>query len=166
MTINELANAGFIRAMRRAHSGVYYQLNEANARKLYISEQEKHHADFSCTQVGFIIDHNNPFLGASPDGVINCSCCGKGVLEIKCPYKHKQSSVAEAVLNDRSFFVDQNMELKRSHRYFSQVQLQMLVVQVDYCDLCVYTNVDFQIFRIRRDDGFCDNLIRKTTDFS
>lgn len=139
--------------------------NEANARKLYISEQEKHHADFTCTQVGFIIDHNNPFLGASPDGVINCSCCGKGVLEIKCPYKHKQSSVAEAVLNDRSFFVDQNMELKRSHRYFSQVQLQMLVVQVDYCDLCVYTDVDLQIFRLRRDDGFCDNLICKTTEF-
>ena len=27
-----------------------------------------------------------PFLGASPDGLVCCSCCGKGLLEIKCPY--------------------------------------------------------------------------------
>ncbi|KAK0132987.1 hypothetical protein N1851_031645 [Merluccius polli] len=28
-------------------------------------------------------------LGASPDGVANCSCCGRGAVEIKCPYKYQ-----------------------------------------------------------------------------
>lgn len=34
-------------------------------------------------------------MGASPDGIVNCVCCGKGVLEIKCPY----SCVDKLLLN-------------------------------------------------------------------
>ena len=30
----------------------------------------------------------SPRLGASPDGVVQCECCGNGVLEIKCPYMY------------------------------------------------------------------------------
>ena len=26
-----------------------------------------------------------PYIGASPDGLVCCSCCGEGVLEVKCP---------------------------------------------------------------------------------
>ena len=29
---------------------------------------------------------NKSFIGASSDAVVSCSCCGKGVLQIKCPY--------------------------------------------------------------------------------
>ena len=35
---------------------------------------------------GTIIDKNYPFLSASPDLIIDCKCCGKGLVEIKCPY--------------------------------------------------------------------------------
>ena len=31
------------------------------------------------------IDIEHLYIGASPDGVIDCAICGKGVLEIKCP---------------------------------------------------------------------------------
>lgn len=95
-----------------------------------------------------MIDPNYPFLGASPDGFVTCSCCGKGVLEVKCPYKHKQPLVLEADANDRSFFLDEHMQLKRLHRYFSQVQLQMQVAGVTYCDLCVYTDLDMKVVRV------------------
>ena len=36
-------------------------------------------------EAGLFIDPYRPFLGASPDGIVNCKCCGKGVIEIKCP---------------------------------------------------------------------------------
>ena len=26
-----------------------------------------------------------PYIGASPDEIVCCSCCGEGVLEVKCP---------------------------------------------------------------------------------
>ena len=28
-------------------------------------------------------------MGESPDGLVNCSYCGSGVVEIKCPYTCK-----------------------------------------------------------------------------
>ncbi|XP_077553350.1 uncharacterized protein LOC144168189 [Haemaphysalis longicornis] len=31
------------------------------------------------------------FFAASPDGLVECSCCGRGVLEIKCPCKHRNA---------------------------------------------------------------------------
>ncbi|GLV46247.1 hypothetical protein CBL_12324 [Carabus blaptoides fortunei] len=32
---------------------------------------------------------SHPQLGASPDGIITCSCCGTGCIEIKCPFHMK-----------------------------------------------------------------------------
>ena len=37
-----------------------------------------------------------PYLGASPVLIVECTCCGKGVVEIKCPSCGK--SVAEIKL--------------------------------------------------------------------
>ena len=46
------------------------------------------HQDFTLTKAGLYISKEKPFLGACPDGIISCSCCGKGALEIKCPFKY------------------------------------------------------------------------------
>lgn len=32
-----------------------------------------------------------PYLGASPDGLTHCNCCGEGLLEIKCPYSIRKA---------------------------------------------------------------------------
>ena len=45
-----------------------------------------HHENMSITTAGLHIHPVYPYLGASPDGWPECTCCGKGVLEIKCPY--------------------------------------------------------------------------------
>jgi len=45
---------------------------------------------------GLVVNPQWPFIGACPDGVIECDCCGRGVLEIKCPYCHRDSSVLAA----------------------------------------------------------------------
>ena len=29
---------------------------------------------------------DHPYIGASPDAIVTCDCCGKGIVEIKCPY--------------------------------------------------------------------------------
>ena len=47
------------------------------------------HENFKISNAGLFIDDTHPFLRASPDGMVKCSCCGKGVLEIKCPFCHK-----------------------------------------------------------------------------
>lgn len=45
-----------------------------------------HHLSFHCSETGIFVSKDYPYLAASPDGVTECKCCGKGILEIKCPF--------------------------------------------------------------------------------
>ena len=46
------------------------------------------HENFMVIQCGLILDPEFPFMGATPDGLVNCKCCDTGVLEIKCHYNY------------------------------------------------------------------------------
>ena len=66
-----------------------------------------------------------PFLAATPDGVVSCSCCGEGLLEIKCPFKYRNSQPAS--IEDESFYlhkVGSEVTLDKKHDYYYQVQGQ------------------------------------------
>jgi len=43
------------------------------------------HSDFKVTPCGFFVDLKIPYIGASPDGLVECTYCNKGVAEIKYP---------------------------------------------------------------------------------
>lgn len=57
---------------------------------------QKNHADLSVNESGFVTNSTWPHLDATPDGVADCACCGKGVVEIKCPFCSRNEDV-EAV---------------------------------------------------------------------
>ena len=58
------------------------------ARTAYLAEvSEYHHVGLSHTNAGLHVKPNFPHLGTSPDVIVNCECCGTGVVEIKCPLK-------------------------------------------------------------------------------
>ena len=60
-----------------------------------------------------------------------------GILEVKCPYFKCEISPEEAC-SDANFYselVNSNIQLKKTHLYFHQVQLQLY----DWCDFRVYT---------------------------
>lgn len=65
--------------------------HEDECRQAYSSHQTHQHTNFEIELSGFAINSQHPFLGATPDGIISCDCCGKGALEIKCPFKHRQN---------------------------------------------------------------------------
>ena len=81
------------------------------------------HQDFTLRKVGLYISKEKPFLGASPDGIISCSCCGKGALEIKCPFKY--ISGLQGVAGSSAYCLSTNYTLKEGHEYYAQVQLHM-----------------------------------------
>lgn len=60
---------------------------EETARQAYTAYMSQSHPDFSISSCGLVVRH----LGSSPDGIARCTCCGKGVVEIKCPYKYSDS---------------------------------------------------------------------------
>ena len=51
-----------------------------------MSKKSKCHRDLVLSVSGLVIDASYPHMGASPDGIVECGCCGRGVIEIKCPY--------------------------------------------------------------------------------
>ena len=60
--------------------------NENTAREAYKEITSLDHEDFVVTCTGLHVCVSSAHLGASPDGLTSCSCCGKGIVEIKCPY--------------------------------------------------------------------------------
>ena len=56
------------------------------AKQKYIEWFKENHRVTSYRECGLFIDETKQYLGASPDLIVECSCCGKGVVEIKRPY--------------------------------------------------------------------------------
>ena len=114
---------------------------------------------------GLFVDYQNPYLGASPDGLVECACCGKGVLEVKCPFCHKDNLPED----DSGFYMvnsDGKWSLKRSHSYFYQVQLQLHVCSdALYADFVAWSQAEVAIDRIYRDDQFFEDCLEKARNF-
>ena len=81
------------------------------------------HMNYICTILGLIINTIYPHLGANPDGIINCKCCGEGLLEIKCQFSVKDLHPARQA--DKVNFSSAFGMLKRSHKFYAQVQGQL-----------------------------------------
>ncbi len=65
------------------------------------------HAGFQLRESGLVVSPDYPFLAASPDRVMTCPCHGKVMIEVKCPYKHRSSTIASAVKMDEQFCLEE-----------------------------------------------------------
>lgn len=142
--------------------------NEDTARESYLMAMQDLHADFSVSASGLIIHPELPWIGASPDGVVTCSCHEPGVLEIKCPFSAKDRTLRECVKDPRFCLTvteEGVMSLKLDHGYMYQVQTQMRVAEVTYCDFVVWTPQEVFIQRIVFDDIFFDEAYLKVVNF-
>ena len=114
-----------------------------------------------------------PHLGASPDGIVECSCCGKGVLEIKCPYCHCSEDIDALAEDPKSCLTksaDGSCSLDKSHPYYYQVQVEMFVCTVQYCDFCVctfpsQTTASLHVERIFPDKKMWEGCVQASTRF-
>ncbi|KAK7895769.1 hypothetical protein WMY93_021094 [Mugilogobius chulae] len=129
---------------------VWGRENEKIGRQHYINYISKRHNNVTVDITGFVVRPDEPHLGTSPDGTVSCSCCGDGVLEIKCPYRYREGLRGAHLSED--FCLDQRMQLKKKHQYYHQVQLHMFVSNVNYCDFIVWTTKELIINRIQRDE--------------
>ena len=90
--------------------------------------------DFEIKDSGFAINPEHPCVGARPDAICYCNCHGTGCVEIKCPYKARDSTITEAVgvLEKTS---NGCLQLDRKRLYYAQVQLQLPSAKLDLVDL-------------------------------
>jgi len=123
---------------------------------------------------GLFLNPKWPYLGASPDGIVTCRCCTQGVVEIKCPFCHRNDAVAE-LSHDVQFCLKKSSNtclfLDHAHVYYYQVQTQMFVCEADYCDFVVCTfpgdqnEPNIHIENIFPDEQFWSECIEKVSFF-
>jgi putative phage-type endonuclease len=110
---------------------------EANARQVYELS-----TGFTTEQVGFasIGEH----VGASPDGLVG----DDGLVEIKCPTAR--------------VFTEYLYTKKVDPKYYAQMQMQMYVLERQWCDYVVY-NQNFTpayiVQRVERDEKVIDKIV-------
>lgn len=129
---------------------------------------QDHHENFMVEASGLIINPELPWLAATPDGRISCQCHGDVVLEIKCPFTSKDCSLTDC-LKDPRFCLgigeDGTPALKGDHDYMFQVQAQMHIANVNYCDFLVWAPQQVFLQRIRYDAAFFQNAYKQVVLF-
>ena len=145
----------------------------------YGRESEKLMFETYCTSLGNMFHHSlevkrtgmricptEPWLSASGDGRFTCACHGSGILEIKAPYRWRSHTPDEAA-QDSDFYLDTQLELKKSHKYYAQIQLQMFVYDCQWCDFVVYFGEkrQFTVKTIPRDDSYLSNTLPQLRTF-
>ena len=124
------------------------------------------HACF-VSNCGLVVNPSWPWLGASPDRKV-VTRDSRGLVEVKCPYSKRDQDLLEAC-TDTGFFLhanDQNQpRLKTTSNHYMQVQGQMAVAGLTWCDFVVYTNKSMLVERIQFDADLWHQMVDKLTAF-
>lgn len=117
------------------------------------------------------------FLGASSDGKVLCrnvdTCC-YGCLEIKCPYSINNNITIELTPSEvadkfSDFYmkkdIDGQLHLSHNHAYYAQVQGEIAILNVEWCDFVVFSKGKVVVDRILADLDYWDNLQEKMEQF-
>ena len=137
--------------------------HEKDALEEYQKRMETTHDGFKMETSGFVISDKFPFIGASPDSIVECNCCGKGTVEVKCPYCVRDKLVEEKVACLEN--VDGRTQLSRTHQYYYQVQTQIFVCNVDYSDFVVWTKEGIHQERVAPDNDLWEEICERSTGF-
>ena len=135
-----------VRTQRKENASIVWgRSNESCALEKYKQEKLASAYVLTVTKTGLWISPEYPFLGACPDAAIHnpSECQPFGFAEVKCPYKHRYTTPKDACA-DPSFCCElvqcdgkEQLKLKCSHIYYSQVQGQMAIGHRTWCDFIV-----------------------------
>lgn len=83
---------------------------------------------------GLFVDRENPFLGASPDGLVD----DDKIVEVKCTPSIGKTSLVDATLDKKFKFCLEvtetgQLQLKQNHKYYWQVQGQLNITNKSKC---------------------------------
>lgn len=144
-----LKQQGLLKISYNNYHYIYYRYgctDENTARLEYSTIAISCHSKFVIRSCGFFVSPLMPFVGASPDGVVHCDCCGRGGLEIKCPHCSKDKAPDSSIryLEDTAC----GLALKKDSEYYYQVQAQIYICCLKYCDFVVWTPHGIHLERI------------------
>lgn len=109
---------------------------------------------------GIWIHPDHPFLGCSPDGLIN----NDELLEIKCPYSAKDCGIS---VDTVKYMIEEEgcLKLDRQHEYYYQVQGQLMCTGRSACYFLVWSPKNSVVEKIERDNIFITAMVEKLCNF-
>lgn len=139
----------------KCDSVLHGQRYEKEALKRYETDNKK-----TVQECGIFVSKVHPFLGASPDGIVDSDL----LCEVKCPFSAKNKSITVKTVPYLEFN-DGKLSLKRKHDYYFQIQGQLLCSDRKMCDFIVYTLTDVKYIRVNRDMDFIRSMTEKLECF-
>ena len=147
----------------------YGKNNEHKAIQLFIKENKKLHRGLVVKETGLHIFESCVFLGASPDGIMTCSCCNTAkVVEVKCLWAHRNQKPKEAALAMKGYFDIDNagkLVLRKETKWFYQMQMEMIATQLPTGVLVLYTDLGVESVLVQFDSKLSDTMTLKLKNF-
>ena len=145
---------------------------EESMRKMQDRPIHKQKADTTIlTLSGLVIYAEHGWLACSPLDLVQDSSVEpenqQGLVEYKCPYSARDITVEEGCKNKGFMSTMQNNQvvLKRTHKYYYQVQGQMMICGKRWCDFVIWTPSSLSIERITFDPQFWQDTQAKLEHF-
>ena len=139
--------------------------NEHIAKQAYLDIKCKQHQSLKIVDTGLYLSIDYPFIGASPDAIVQCSCCLSKPLEIKCPYAVRDEKFDSLPTNFYLECAGGKLSLKKNHNYYYQIQMQMALTNSASCDFVVWTTRDIHIEEVSFDQSFWEVQINRCHQF-
>ena len=136
--------------------------NETRALDQYYMCFQQNHSDTQLIKPGLLVLKEHPFIRVSPDAIISCSCHGKRVVEIKCPYTLRNEDINESIAKgncDYLFNDNENVTLKVHHQRgdFEQITTQMALTGAKNADFVLWTTKNFTAVNVQFNEKFHEN---------
>lgn len=125
--------------------------------QLYVKELDTLHTDLTFDESGLIIVQCLPYFVGSPDGLISCTCHGKGCIKAKYLSTLQDDTSLEAFTRKPDGMLVKNGEqyfLAEDHEFHYDAQLQIHLSGSNYCDYVIYSSKKALSVRVFPDKNF------------
>ena len=88
-----------------------------------------------------VVPDDEPWLVCIPDGYISTST-GRKLVEVKCPFRCRDQSLEQVARTDHTFFLrlsSGQLQLKKDHDYYYQIQGMLNMLRIESCVFGVWT---------------------------
>ncbi|CAN7940649.1 unnamed protein product, partial [Ixodes hexagonus] len=131
----------------------YGRKSEPKALAKYKSLFQAAHVNASFRQAGFFICKEHIFLAVTPDLLVEWSCCGPAVVEVKCPWTVRDGRLKDLYKDPHGPVV----EIDKAP-FLKEVQAQMFACNVPYADFVLWNEVDITVERVARNEDFISKV--------
>ncbi|XP_064486723.1 uncharacterized protein LOC135399024 [Ornithodoros turicata] len=133
---------------------------EEEAKVAFIRVNSTMHKSLSINSCGLFVMKSHPYIGASPDGIITCSCCPPRLIEIKCPLEISEFTKRELTSNNEHY------QFKATSKYNCQVQLQMNIAGLSSTEIFIYKSAEEYVqFTVTVDSVYFQECVNRFSYF-